>query len=163
MMCPHWWRKRWSPCTPACAGSPSLLLAHLPHRRESLVSGRRITGREAIACDAVGVLDAVAAAGTLVRRGRRHTPSTCSAAGKPARSSDHARDAGRAVPGRPPRAAARCERGRARRSRLDLRTAQLGNEALYRRYTAIQHSSAVTSPPSVPPRQPVSTFRLCCL
>ena len=52
------------------------------------------------------------------------------------------------------------DRGAAQRRRLDLRTAQFGNEALY---SAIQHSSAVTSPPSVPPRQPVSTFRLCCL
>jgi hypothetical protein len=116
MKCPHWRRKSRSPCTPVSVGSPFLFLAHLPHSRESLVSGRRVTGREAIACDAVGVLDAVAATGTLVRRGRRHTPSTCSAADKPARSSDHARDARRAVPGRPPRAAARCERGRARRS-----------------------------------------------
>jgi hypothetical protein len=41
---------------------------------KSLVSGRRVTGREAIACDAVGVLDAVSTTGTLVGRGRRAQP-----------------------------------------------------------------------------------------
>ena len=51
----------------ACpVGSPFLFLGHLPHRRESLVSGRRVKGREAIACDAVGALDAPAATGTLI-------------------------------------------------------------------------------------------------
>ena len=34
---------------------------------ESLVSGRRVKGREAITCDAVGALDAVAATGTIER------------------------------------------------------------------------------------------------
>ena len=40
---------------------------------DSLESGRRVKGREAIACDAVGALDAVAVTGTLISRGRRHT------------------------------------------------------------------------------------------
>jgi hypothetical protein len=36
-----------------------------------LGSGHRVRGREAIACDAEGALDAAAVIGTLVRRGRR--------------------------------------------------------------------------------------------
>src|SRR5690349_2292926 len=47
-------------------------------------------------------------------------------------------------------------RGGAQRSRLD----PVRLNSATRRYTAFL---AVTSPPSVPPRQPVSTFRLCCL
>ena len=54
------------------------------------MSGRRVTGREAIASDAVGVLDAVAATGTPVRRGRRHTRA---AADHPARLASHDPDA----------------------------------------------------------------------
>jgi hypothetical protein len=38
---------------------------------EYLWSGRRVRGREAIACDAEGALDAAARTGTLVRGGRR--------------------------------------------------------------------------------------------
>jgi hypothetical protein len=38
---------------------------------EYLGSGRRVRGREAIACDAEGALDAAARTGTLVRGGRR--------------------------------------------------------------------------------------------
>lgn len=37
---------------------------------ESLVSGRRVKGREAIACDAAGALGALAATETLASRGR---------------------------------------------------------------------------------------------
>ena len=39
------------------------------------MSGRRVKGREAIACDAVGALYALAATGTLICRGRRLTSS----------------------------------------------------------------------------------------
>ena len=38
---------------------------------ESLGSGRRVRGREAIACDAKGALDAAAVTETLIGRGRR--------------------------------------------------------------------------------------------
>jgi len=37
---------------------------------ESLGSGRRVQGREAIGCDAEGALDAVAVTGTLICQGR---------------------------------------------------------------------------------------------
>lgn len=101
--------------------SPFLFLAYLPHRRESLVSGRRVKGREAIACDAVGALEALAATGTLTRRGRRHTSS---AVMLPVSLSDHRISVGarRTVPGRPsgPRGGASAAgRGGAQRSRLD--------------------------------------------
>ena len=99
---------------------------------ESLVSGRRVKGREAIACDAGGALDAVAATGTLVRQGIWHTPARVSVQSICLPDHRVLRVMPGAPPGSAPRAAARCERGRARRSRLDLRTAQLGNAELPR-------------------------------
>jgi hypothetical protein len=83
---------------------------------KSLVSGQWVKGREAIACDAGGALDAVAVTGTLIAEEDSNRSASYPAADMPARSSDRARDARPAVPGRAPRPAARYERGRARRS-----------------------------------------------
>jgi hypothetical protein len=46
-------------------------LVHFLAGAESLGSGRRVQGREAIACDAEGALDAAAVTRTLVGRGIR--------------------------------------------------------------------------------------------
>jgi hypothetical protein len=48
-----------------------LLPSHFLIGAESLGNGRRVKGREAIADDAEGALDAAAVTGTLERRGRR--------------------------------------------------------------------------------------------
>ena len=90
---------------------------------KSLVSGQRVKGRVAIACDAAGALDAVAATGTLTSRGRRLTPRlVVRAADEPIRSVD-----ARSLPGAPCRVgppgpqpgASVAGRGGAQRSRLD--------------------------------------------
>jgi hypothetical protein len=71
---------------------------------ESLVSGRRVKGRVATACDAVDALDAVAATGTLTSRGRRsHPGSSVGAADEPDPIRGYSLVARHAVPGRPPR------------------------------------------------------------
>jgi hypothetical protein len=53
-----------------------LLFPHLPHSCRARVSGRRVKGREAIACDAVGALDVVAVTGTIRREEDSYTPSS---------------------------------------------------------------------------------------
>ena len=84
---------------------------------ESLMSGRRVKGREAMACDAAGALDLVAVTGTLTSRGKWASLSLVSVMSTCRSDLRDAHLVARsAVPGRPPRAAARCERGRARRS-----------------------------------------------
>ena len=62
----------------------------------------------------------------------------------------------RRAPGGPPKAEPGADAGPA----APLRGAALIQNGLIRQRGAIQHSSAVTSPPSVPPRQLVSTFGL---
>jgi hypothetical protein len=70
---------------------------------ESLGSGRWVQGREAIACDAEGALDAAAGTGTLLRRGRR--PSRGIAGHDEVRVTDHQclRRDGAGAPGGAPR------------------------------------------------------------
>ena len=108
----------WSSTGPVPTSPPIFLVG-----AESLVSGRRVKGRVAIACDAAGALDAVAATGTLTSRGRRLTPwLVVSAADEPIRSVD-----ARSLPGAPCRVgppgpqpgASVAGRGGAQRSRLD--------------------------------------------
>ena len=58
-----------SPVASSLPALPALLLPQLPRRRP-IPYERRVKGREAIACDAAGALDLVAATGTLTSRGR---------------------------------------------------------------------------------------------
>ncbi len=95
------------------------------------MSGRRVQGREAIACDAVGALDAMAATGTLIKPRKIALPerfvmlplsppdhvSVLRMPGAPCRVGPLGPQPGASVAGR----------GGAQRSRLDLNTAKFGN------------------------------------
>lgn len=60
-----------SPVASSLPALPTLLLPLFLVGAESLMSGRRVKGREAIACDAAGAVDAAAGTRILIRRGRR--------------------------------------------------------------------------------------------
>jgi hypothetical protein len=108
----------------SCRAPPKLPPAPPPSSigAESLVSGRRVKGRVAIACDAAGALDAAAVTGTLASRGRWLTPG---AVMLPGSLPDHriralvARRGGRAGHPRPQPDPSAAGRGEAQRSRLD--------------------------------------------
>jgi hypothetical protein len=62
----------------AARGRVVLVWSVFLDRRRFLRSGRRVKGREVIASDAVGALDAAAVTGILRRRGRRlHAVPVC--------------------------------------------------------------------------------------
>ena len=92
------------------------------------MSGRRVKGRVAIACDAVGALDAVAVTGTLASRGRWRT-SRRELPGSLPDPRIRALVPGAPAAGRPPKAAARrrARPGAAERSGAALSTPGMGD------------------------------------